>query len=92
MLFPNVVAGCRAQYSPISGFGTSDSSLSLSLKNPQKTKLKDRNYSGAIAFYGWVDRSMSTNGCLGRSEHLVTTINLPHLFYIEDNGSLAFIS
>jgi 2-oxoisovalerate dehydrogenase E1 component len=76
MLFP-MCGGVGAQYSPISGWAQSI----LYHKN----QLKDLNYSGAIAVSMGGDSSMSTNG-FWAALNISTTNDLPHLFYIEDNG------
>ncbi|WP_369922300.1 transketolase C-terminal domain-containing protein [Marinomonas polaris] len=76
MLFP-MCGGVGAQYSPISGWAQSI----LYHKN----QLNDSSYTGAIAVSMGGDSSMSTSG-FWAALNISTTNNLPHLFYIEDNG------
>jgi 2-oxoisovalerate dehydrogenase E1 component len=76
MLFP-MCGGVGAQYTPISGWAQSI----LYHKN----QLNDSSYAGAIAVSMGGDSSMSTNG-FWSALNISTTNNLPHLFYIEDNG------
>ncbi|RDL45584.1 pyruvate dehydrogenase [Marinomonas piezotolerans] len=76
MLFP-MCGGVGAQYSPISGWAQSI----LYHRN----QLKDERYKGAIAVSMGGDSSMSTSG-FWAALNISTTNNLPHLFYIEDNG------
>lgn len=76
MLFP-MCGGVGAQYSPISGWAQSIRYHQL--------QLKDESYAGAIAVSMGGDSSMSTSG-FWAALNISTTNNLPHLFYIEDNG------
>jgi len=76
MLFP-MCGGVGAQYTPISGWAQS-------IVYNQK-ELKDESYQGAIGVSMGGDSSMSTNG-FWSALNISTTNNLPHLFYIEDNG------
>ena len=76
MLFP-MCGGVGAQYSPISGWAQSILY--------HRDQLNDRHYSGAIAVSMGGDSSMSTSG-FWAALNISTTNNLPHLFYIEDNG------
>lgn len=76
MLLP-MCGGVGAQYTPISGWAQSI------LYN--RDQLKDENYRGAIGVSMGGDSSMSTSG-FWSALNISTTNNLPHLFYIEDNG------
>lgn len=76
MLFP-MCGGVGAQYSPISGWAQSI----LYHQN----QLNDQSYAGAIAVSMGGDSSMSTSG-FWAALNISTTNNLPHLFFIEDNG------
>lgn len=76
MLFP-MCGGVGAQYSPISGWAQSIVY--------QRDELKDDSYTGAVAVSMGGDSSMSTSG-FWAALNISTTNNLPHLFYIEDNG------
>ncbi len=76
MLFP-MCGGVGAQYSPISGWAQS---ITYHLN-----ELKDESYRGAVALSMGGDSSMSTSG-FWAALNISTTNNLPHLFYIEDNG------
>ncbi|UTW46672.1 pyruvate dehydrogenase [bacterium SCSIO 12696] len=76
MLFP-MCGGVGSQYSPISGWAQS-------LLYHQHS-LNDHSYKGAIGVSMGGDSSMSTSG-FWAAFNISTTNNLPHLFYIEDNG------
>lgn len=76
MLLP-MCGGVGAQYTPISGWAQSI------IYN--RDQLKDENYRGAIGVSMGGDSSMSTSG-FWSALNISTTNNLPHLFYIEDNG------
>jgi len=76
MLLP-MCGGVGAQYTPISGWAQSI------VYN--RNQLKDDSYHGAIGVSMGGDSSMSTNG-FWSALNISTTNNLPHLFYIEDNG------
>jgi 2-oxoisovalerate dehydrogenase E1 component len=76
MLLP-MCGGVGAQYTPISGWAQSI------VYN--RDQLKDGNYEGAIGVSMGGDSSMSTSG-FWSALNISTTNNLPHLFYIEDNG------
>lgn len=76
MLFP-MCGGVGSQYSPISGWAQSITY--------NQTVLKDDNYKGALGVSMGGDSSMSTSG-FWAALNISTTNNLPHLFYIEDNG------
>ena len=76
MLFP-MCGGVGAQFTPISGWAQSIVYY--------RDQLKDSAYKGAIAVSMGGDASMSTNG-FWSALNISTTNNLPHLFYIEDNG------
>jgi len=76
MLFP-MCGGVGAQYTPISGWAQSI------VYN--REELKDETYREAIGVSMGGDSSMSTNG-FWSALNISTTNNLPHLFYIEDNG------
>lgn len=76
MLFP-MCGGVGAQYTPISGWAQSI------IYN--RDELKDEKYRGAIGLSMGGDSSMSTSG-FWSALNISTTNNLPHLFYIEDNG------
>ena len=76
MLFP-MCGGVGSQYSPISGWAQS-------IIYNQK-ELKDDSYQGALGVSMGGDSSMSTSG-FWAALNISTTNNLPHLFYIEDNG------
>ena len=76
MLFP-MAGGVGAQYSPISGWAQSIIY--------HRDELQDNSYRGAIGLSMGGDASMSTSG-FWASLNISTTNNLPHLFYIEDNG------
>ncbi len=76
MLFP-MCGGVGAQYSPIAGWAQSIVY--------HRDELKDDAYKGALGLSMGGDSSMSTSG-FWASLNISTTNNLPHLFYIEDNG------
>jgi len=76
MLLP-MCGGVGAQYTPISGWAQSI------IYN--RDQLKDESYKGAIGLSMGGDSSMSTSG-FWSALNISTTNNLPHLFYIEDNG------
>jgi len=76
MLFP-MCGGVGAQYSPIAGWAQSIVY--------HRDELKDESYKGALGVSMGGDSSMSTSG-FWASLNISTTNNLPHLFYIEDNG------
>ncbi|MCJ8299794.1 MAG: thiamine pyrophosphate-dependent enzyme, partial [Pseudomonadales bacterium] len=76
MLFP-MCGGVGAQYSPISGWAQSIVY--------HRDQLQDSTYQGAIGLSMGGDSSMSTSG-FWAALNISTTNNLPHLFYIEDNG------
>ncbi len=76
MLFP-MCGGVGAQYSPIAGWAQSIVY--------HRDELKDESYRGALGLSMGGDSSMSTSG-FWASLNISTTNNLPHLFYIEDNG------
>jgi len=76
MLFP-MCGGVGSQYSPISGWAQSIVY--------HRDQLKDEAYKGAIGLSMGGDSSMSTSG-FWAALNISTTNNLPHLFYIEDNG------
>ncbi len=76
MLFP-MCGGVGAQYSPIAGWAQSIIY--------HRDELKDDAYKGALGLSMGGDSSMSTSG-FWASLNISTTNNLPHLFYIEDNG------
>lgn len=76
MLFP-MCGGVGAQYSPIAGWAQSIVY--------HRDELKDESYRGALGVSMGGDSSMSTSG-FWASLNISTTNNLPHLFYIEDNG------
>lgn len=76
MLFP-MCGGVGSQYSPISGWAQSILY--------HRDELKDNAYRGAIGISMGGDSSMSTSG-FWAALNISTTNNLPHLFYIEDNG------
>jgi len=76
MLFP-MCGGVGAQYSPIAGWAQSIVY--------HREQLNDSGYQGAIGVSMGGDSSMSTSG-FWASLNISTTNNLPHLFYIEDNG------
>lgn len=76
MLFP-MCGGVGSQYSPISGWAQS-------IVYHQR-ELKDDSYTGALGLSMGGDSSMSTSG-FWAALNISTTNNLPHLFYIEDNG------
>ncbi len=76
MLLP-MCGGVGAQYTPISGWAQSI------VYN--RDQLKDENYRGALGLSMGGDSSMSTSG-FWSALNISTTNNLPHLFYIEDNG------
>jgi 2-oxoisovalerate dehydrogenase E1 component len=76
MLFP-MCGGVGAQYTPISGWAQSI----LYHRN----ELQDESYAGAVGVSMGGDSSMSTSG-FWSALNIATTNNLPHLFYIEDNG------
>ncbi|WP_196138334.1 transketolase C-terminal domain-containing protein [Aliikangiella sp. G2MR2-5] len=76
MLFP-MCGGVGSQYSPISGWAQSIVYY--------RDELKDDSYRGAIGVSMGGDSSMSTSG-FWAALNISTTNNLPHLFYIEDNG------
>lgn len=76
MLFP-MCGGVGSQYSPISGWAQSIVY--------HRDELKDESYRGALGISMGGDSSMSTSG-FWAALNISTTNNLPHLFYIEDNG------
>jgi 2-oxoisovalerate dehydrogenase E1 component len=76
MLFP-MCGGVGAQYSPISGWAQSIIY--------HRDQLQDNTYERAIGLSMGGDSSMSTSG-FWAALNISTTNNLPHLFYIEDNG------
>ncbi|MFT5759400.1 MAG: 2-oxoisovalerate dehydrogenase E1 component [Alteromonadaceae bacterium] len=76
MLFP-MCGGVGAQYSPIAGWAQSIVY--------HRDQLQDETYRGALGVSMGGDSSMSTSG-FWASLNISTTNNLPHLFYIEDNG------
>lgn len=76
MLFP-MCGGVGAQYSPIAGWAQS---IRYHLD-----VLGDESYRGAIGVSMGGDSSMSTSG-FWAALNISTTNNLPHLFFIEDNG------
>jgi len=76
MLFP-MCGGVGAQYSPIAGWAQSIVY--------HRDQLQDESYRGALGVSMGGDSSMSTSG-FWASLNISTTNNLPHLFYIEDNG------
>ncbi|MET1254268.1 alpha-ketoacid dehydrogenase subunit alpha/beta [Aliikangiella maris] len=76
MLFP-MCGGVGSQFSPISGWAQSIVY--------HRDQLKDESYRGAIGVSMGGDSSMSTSG-FWAALNISTTNNLPHLFYIEDNG------
>ncbi len=76
MLFP-MCGGVGAQYTPIAGWAQSIVY--------HRDQLNDSSYKGAIGVSMGGDSSMSTSG-FWSSLNISTTNNLPHLFYIEDNG------
>jgi len=76
MLFP-MCGGVGAQYSPIAGWAQSIVY--------HRDQLQDESYQGALGVSMGGDSSMSTSG-FWASLNISTTNNLPHLFYIEDNG------
>ncbi len=76
MLFP-MCGGVGAQYSPIAGWAQAIVY--------HRDELNDASYQGALGLSMGGDSSMSTSG-FWASLNISTTNNLPHLFYIEDNG------
>lgn len=76
MLFP-MCGGVGSQYSPISGWAQSIVY--------HRDQLDNKDYRGAIGLSMGGDSSMSTSG-FWAALNISTTNNLPHLFYIEDNG------
>jgi len=76
MLFP-MCGGVGAQYTPIAGWAQSIVY--------HRDQLKDESWRGAIGVSMGGDASMSTNG-FWSALNISTTNNLPHLFFIEDNG------
>lgn len=76
MLFP-MCGGVGAQYSPVSGWAQAITY--------HRNVLGDSTYDGAIGVSMGGDASMSTSG-FWAALNISTTNNLPHLFYIEDNG------
>jgi len=76
MLFP-MCGGVGAQYSPIAGWAQSIVY--------HRDELKNESYKGALGLSMGGDSSMSTSG-FWASLNISTTNDLPHLFYIEDNG------
>ena len=76
MLLP-MCGGVGAQYTPISGWAQSIVY--------HREQLKDDTYKGAIGVSMGGDSSMSTSG-FWSALNISTTNDLPHLFYIEDNG------
>ncbi len=75
-LFP-MCGGVGSQYSPISGWAQS--------VVYHRDELQDESYRGALGVSMGGDSSMSTSG-FWAALNISTTNNLPHLFYIEDNG------
>lgn len=75
-LFP-MCGGVGSQFSPISGWAQSIVY--------HRDELKDDSYKGAVGVSMGGDSSMSTSG-FWAALNISTTNNLPHLFYIEDNG------
>ncbi len=76
MLFP-MSGGVGAQYTPSVGWAQA-------ISYRRKT-LNDESYKGAISVAMGGDSSMSTNG-FWSALNIATTLNLPQLFVIEDNG------
>ena len=76
MLFP-MCGGVGSQYSPISGWAQSIAYY--------RDELKNESYRHSIGVSMGGDSSMSTSG-FWAALNISTTNNLPHLFYIEDNG------
>lgn len=76
MLFP-MCGGVGAQYTPISGWAQSIVY--------HRDQLANSAYKGAIGVSMGGDASMSTSG-FWSALNISTTNNLPHLFFIEDNG------
>ena len=76
MLFP-MCGGVGSQYSPVSGWAQSIVY--------HRDELQDASYQGAIGVSMGGDSSMSTSG-FWAALNISTTSDLPHLFYIEDNG------
>ncbi len=76
MLFP-MCGGVGSQFSPVCGWAQSI----LYYQN----ELQDSSYRGAMGVSMGGDSSMSTSG-FWAALNISTTNNLPHLFYIEDNG------
>jgi 2-oxoisovalerate dehydrogenase E1 component len=76
MLMP-MCGGVGAQYTPISGWAQSIVY--------HREQLQDASYKGAIGVSMGGDSSMSTSG-FWSALNISTANNLPHLFYIEDNG------
>lgn len=76
MLFP-ASGGVGSQYSPISGWAQS--------LVYYRDVLKNDSYRNAIGVSMGGDASMSANG-FWAALNISTANNLPHLFYIEDNG------
>ena len=66
-----------AQYSPVSGWAQS---ITYYLQ-----ELKDKNWNGAIAVALGGDGSVASNG-FWAALNIATTLKLPMLFFIEDNG------
>ncbi|GAA6150649.1 transketolase C-terminal domain-containing protein [Pseudoteredinibacter isoporae] len=75
-LFP-MCGGVGSQFSPISGWAQSIVY--------HRDELNDTRYRGAMGVSMGGDSSMSTSG-FWAALNISTTNNLPHLFYIEDNG------
>jgi 2-oxoisovalerate dehydrogenase E1 component len=69
--------GVGAQYTPTAGYAQAIEYA--------KSVLGDRSYDGAIGVVLGGDASVATNG-FWSALTMATTLNLPMLFYIEDNG------
>ncbi len=76
MLIP-MCGGVGSQYSPISGWAQAILY--------RRDELKDETYRRAIGISMGGDSAMSTSG-FWAALNISTTNNLPHLFYVEDNG------
>jgi len=76
MLLP-MCGGVGSQFSPISGWAQSIKYC--------REQLKQEDYQGAIGVSMGGDSSMSTSG-FWAALNISTANELPHLFYIEDNG------
>ena len=76
MLFP-MSGGVGAQYTPSIGWAQAI--------DYRRTTLNEEDYKGAISVAMGGDSSMSTNG-FWSALNIATTLNLPQLFVIEDNG------